>query len=90
MAVSDISTRSFQIWIIPPNEIAILWLRENTVYWVLEFQRHNRKYLKELIYEGAKQQDAVYIGTTERYLCVKHTPLHYSKQIQHKIKFAKY
>jgi hypothetical protein len=38
--------------------------------------RHNRKYLKELIYEAAKQRDAVYIGTAERYLCVKRTPLH--------------
>jgi len=38
MAVSDISTRSSQIWFIPPNEITILWLRENVVYWVLEFQ----------------------------------------------------
>ena len=76
MAFSDTSTRSLQIWFIPLNENAILWLRVNTVYWVLEFPRHNRKYLKELIYEGTKQQDAVYSGTTERYLCVKHKPLH--------------
>jgi len=83
MAVSDISTRSPQIWFIPLSEIAILWLRENTVYWVLEFHRYIRKYLKGPIYEETKQQDAVYIGTTVRYLCMKHTPLHYNKRIQH-------
>jgi hypothetical protein len=38
--------------------------------------RNNRKYIKELIYERAKEQDAIYIGTKERHLFVKHIPLH--------------
>ena len=76
MAVSDISTRSFQIWFIPPQ-----WdykFVSQGKYCLLSsgIAGHIRKYLKELIYEEAKQQDAVYIGTTEQCLYVKHTSLH--------------